>query len=299
MDMIVTAAGRQALVNAKQTGTASVVIQKIGVGTGKYTATADQTALVAETKRLPIVEGGSDSDSAIHVAYQDPSTDAYSVHEIGLFLEDGTLFAVGSQSAAILQKTSTSTALIVMDIAFADLDVSSISFGDVTFSNPAATVSNAGVVVLASAEEVAEGVDEHKAVTPASMLKRTATTQRSGLAELADSDETTAGTDAERAVTPAGLKAAVDARAASSADTISGKGSLTFVTPAGLKTLTSTTARAGLIELAKEDEALLGSDEKRAITPATLKAVLDERLSEILKRLDALDGGAAEEEEVS
>lgn len=133
MDMIVTTAGRQALINAAQTGTAPVTISHIGVGTGKYTATEGQTGLIAETKRLPIIEGGSAGDSYIHVAYQDASEDAYSVNEIGLFLDDGTLFAVTSQATAILQKTATATALLVIDIAFTDVDVSALSFGDVTY----------------------------------------------------------------------------------------------------------------------------------------------------------------------
>ena len=273
MDMVVTTAGRQALVNSQQTGTSSIVINKIGVGSGKYTPTESQTALVSETKRLPIVEGGSAGDNSIHVAYQDAGTDTYAVNEIGLFLEDGTLFAVTSQATAILQKTATSTALIVLDIAFADLDVTNISFGSVTFSNPAATELNAGVVALATGDEVATGTDTQKAVTPAAMLKRTANVSRIGLVELATNEETTAGTDAARAVTPTGTKAALDARAATNAETITGTSTTKFVTPAGLKGLTGTTARAGLLEIATEAETIAGTDSSRAVTPAGLKAM--------------------------
>ena len=275
MDIIVTAAGRQALVNAAQTGTAPVVINRIGVGTGKYTASATQTTLVAETKRLPITEGGNAGDNSIHVAYQDASSDSYSIHEIGLFLADGTLFAVTSQSTAILQKTSTSTALLVIDIAFTDVDVTNIAFGDVTFTNPAANQANAGVVAIASDDEVLAGTDTQKVVTPASLAKRTATATRIGLVELATNTEGTTGTDATRAMTPAATKAAIDARAATSTDTISGTSSTLYITPAALKTLTSTTARAGLIEIATEAEAVAGTDAARAVTPATLKAVVD------------------------
>lgn len=275
MDIVVTAAGRQALVNAAQTGTAPVVINRIGVGTGKYTASDTQTTLVAETKRLPITEGGNAGDNSIHVAYQDASSDSYSIHEIGLFLADGTLFAVTSQSTAILQKTATSTALLVIDIAFTDVDVTNLAFGDVTFSNPAANESNAGVVAIASDEEVIAGTDTQKVVTPASLAKRTATATRIGLVELATNAEGTTGTDATRAMTPASTKAAIDARAATSTDTLAGTSSSLYITPAALKTLTSTTARAGLIEIATEAEAKAGTDAARAVTPATLKAVVD------------------------
>lgn len=274
MKMIVTAAGRQALVNAEQTGTAPVVISKIGVGTGKYTATDSQTALVAETKRLPIVEGGSAGANSIHVAYQDASTDAYAVHEIGLFLEDGTLFAVTSQTAAILQKSATATALLVIDIVFTDIDVSSIAFGDVTFTNPAASQDNAGVVAIATDDEVAEGANTQKVVTPAGLLKRTATVTRTGLVELATDDEGKAGTDASRAMTPASTKAAIDARVATSTQTIEGQSSTLFVTPVALKALTATTARVGLVELATEEEGKAGTDTYRAVTAAVVKAIV-------------------------
>ena len=274
MDIIVTAAGRQALVNAAQTGTASVVINRIGVGTGKYTASETQTTLVAETKRLPIIEGGNAGNNSIHVAYQDASSDSYSIHEIGLFLADGTLFAVTSQTAAILQKTSTSTALLVIDIAFTDVDISNITFGDVTFTNPAANQSNAGVMAIATNEEVIAGIDTQKAVTPAGLAAKTSTASRIGLVELATNTEGTSGTDSTRAMTPAATKAAIDARASSSADTITGTSTTTFVTPASLKTLTGTTARAGLLELATEAEATTGTDTARAVTAAGVKAAI-------------------------
>lgn len=80
MNFVITNAGRQALVNASQSGTNAVQIAKIGVGTGKYSPTADRTALQAETKRLAIVEGGATGDGAIHVAFQDNSTDSYSIY---------------------------------------------------------------------------------------------------------------------------------------------------------------------------------------------------------------------------
>ncbi len=277
MDIIVTAAGRQALVNAAQTGTAPVVINRIGVGTGKYTASDTQTTLVAETKRLPITEGGNAGDNSIHVAYQDASSDSYSIHEIGLFLADGTLFAVTSQSTAILQKTATSTALLVIDIAFTDVDITNLTFGDVTFSNPAANQSNAGVVAIATNDEVIAGTDTQKVVTPAGLASRTATATRIGLVELATNTEGTTGTDATRAMTPAATKATIDARAATSTDALAGTSSTLFVTPASLKTVTATSARVGLVELATEAEAIAGTDSSRAVTPATLKAVVDAR----------------------
>ena len=277
MDIIVTAAGRQALINAAQTGMAPVVINRIGVGTGKYTPSATQTTLVAETKRLPIVEGGNAGDNSIHVAYRDSSTDSYSIHEIGLFLSDGTLFAVTSQTNPILQKTGTSTAFLVIDIAFTDVDITNLTFGNVTFSNPAANQENAGVVTIATNDEVIAGTNTQKVVTPASLVSRTATATRIGLVELATSAEGTNGTDTARAMTPAATKATIDARAATSTDALAGTSTTLFVTPASLKTVTATSSRIGLVELATDDEAKTGTDTARAVTPASLKAVIDAR----------------------
>ena len=292
MDMIVTTAGRQALINAAQTGTATVTISHIGVGTGKYTATEGQTALIAETKRLPIIEGGSAGDSYIHVAYQDASEDAYSVNEIGLFLDDGTLFAVTSQTAVILQKTATATALLVIDIAFTDVDVSALSFGDVTYSNPGATTSNSGVVTLATPEEVAAGTNASKAVTPAALLSRTATADRAGLVELATAAETTEGTDSSRAVTPSGLKTATDARAASSAEALAGLSNVKFVTPASLRAVKASTALAGLVELATEAEVTAGTDDSRAVTPLRLRGAIEAAVQRAMPSNYSTNGGA-------
>ena len=58
MDIVLTTAGIQAVINAQETGTNAVTISGIGVGTGKYTATKEQTQLQAQVKRMPILEGG-------------------------------------------------------------------------------------------------------------------------------------------------------------------------------------------------------------------------------------------------
>ena len=64
--------------------------------------------------------------------------------------------------------------------------------------------------------------------------------------------------------------------AASEAETIEGKSGTLYVTPLGLRGLKATTGRNGLVELATEAEAKAGTDKERAVTPASLKAVVDE-----------------------
>lgn len=167
MKMVITTAGRAALINAAQTGTASVEITQIGVGTGKYTASETQTGLVSEIKRIDIIEGAATSDSAIHVALRDISEESYNVYEIGIFLADGTLFAVYSQTSVIATKTSTAELVLTLDASFVDVDVSSVTFGDVGYSVVAATTDMPGIVELATAEEAQAKIDARRVLTPA------------------------------------------------------------------------------------------------------------------------------------
>ena len=258
MKMVVTKVGRQALVNAGQTGTNAVTISHIGVGAGKYTPSESQTVLTEEIKRLPIIEGGGTGDGAIHVAMQDADAQAYTVYEVGIFLADGTLFAVCSQTEPVVQKTKATELLLALDVTFADVDVKSIQFGDVSFGNAAATTANAGVVQLATDDEAKAGTDSQKALTPAAMTAVTATTERRGLIALITTVEAVEGTDDQKAVTSVALKAAVDARAASLAEALRGVSADKFITPSVLRQVTATNGRLGLVELATEEEAVRG-----------------------------------------
>ena len=178
MKMVITKAGRAALVNASQSGTAAVVVSEIGVGSGKYTATESQTALVSEIKRMPVIEGGQTGDSAIHVAMQDAGADAYVVYELGVFLADGTLLAVYSQTEPIANKAATSELLLALDAVFVGVDVSAITFGNVSYGVAVATEANAGVMTLATVAEAVAGKVTSKAITPAALAAVTATTER-------------------------------------------------------------------------------------------------------------------------
>ncbi len=213
MNIVLTNAGLQAIVNAEQTGTDPVVISQIAFGSGQYSANASQIALQNEIKRLPVISGGTDNDHSIHVAAQDTSSDSYSVYEFGIFLSDGTLLAVYSQTGTpILQKTISSVAQFECGIALQGVNVESISFGDVSFSYPYASETNAGIAEIATASEAQAGTDNTRILTPASMQSVTATTGRKGVVQLATNSEATTGTNTSKAVVPAGLKAALDAR---------------------------------------------------------------------------------------
>lgn len=281
MNIVLTNAGLQKIINAEQTGTAPVVISQIAFGSGQYNANASQIALQNEIKRLPVISGGTDNEHSIHVAAQDTSSDSYSVYEFGLFLSDGTLFAVYSQTGTpILQKTISSVAQFECGISLQDVNVESISFGDVSFSYPYATQENAGIAEIATDAEAQAGTDTNRIITPANLQQVTATETRKGVVELATNAEAQAGTDNTRALTPASLQAvtATESRngiveLATTAEAQSGTESSHVLTPAALQTVTATLTRKGIVELATNAEAQTGTDAEKAVTPAALKAV--------------------------
>lgn len=170
MNLVITNAGKQALVNATQTGTAQLELAEIAVGSGQYTPSAGQTALQNQIKRLPIIQASAVDDHVIHVAYEDDSSDSYNVYEMGVFTSDGVLFAVYSSNDLIIAKAANSSCLLTVDMVIDDLDVEDISFGDIEFATGAATTESAGIVELATQAEADAGTDAYKVITPLTLV---------------------------------------------------------------------------------------------------------------------------------
>lgn len=170
-NVVITSAGLAALVNAENNGTLPVKITKFGLGTGNYTPSADQTALQSKFKEITALSGGDVGDNTIHVTMSDTSSDAYTVNEVGVYLEDGTLFAVSSQpTGAILQKAAGSQGLLSVDLVISGGTSGITVDGDTNFFNPPATTQVAGVVKLASLDEIKTGTNSSKAVTPSGVF---------------------------------------------------------------------------------------------------------------------------------
>lgn len=238
-ELLITESGKAALVNARQTGTNQVTLSFIGVGSGIYEPTQSQTALSNEIKRLPIAEGGASGDNNIHVAYLDESTDAYTVHEIGVFTDGGDLFAVASFNDPLLVKGSASIAILAVDVALHGISSSEVSFGSVSFSNPAATTENAGVM------------------------------------EIATDDEARALAATNRVITPATLSAVLASKTASQSEANANSVSDKFITPATLGGRTATTGRAGVVALATDAEAIAGTNNTDAVTSVGVKKAIE------------------------
>ena len=167
IELVITNEGLAALVNAESNGTADVVLSEIGFGTGKYTATREQTALSAEFKRINTLSGGVDPElSILHINTRDDSEDSYDVYEIGVYTDSGILFAVYSQDAPIISKSLFAVAIFTADILLSIGNPESITVGDTNFLLNSATTETAGLVELATEAEAKAGTDATRAITP-------------------------------------------------------------------------------------------------------------------------------------
>ncbi|EMZ0085498.1 tail fiber protein [Escherichia coli] len=302
-----TDAGRQELVNANKTGTNKVEIVSVGLGSRYYVTSTSQTNITNEIKRLTTIGGKVVSPDTIHVTAKDDSKDEYVVHTIGLYTNKGTLFAVYSQEQAIINKASSTIALISSDIAIKTLDTKNITFGDIEFINPPATETVVGVARFANEQEIDAGTDDSLAVS-AKRLKQAivkheqsrnhpdATLTSKGFVQLSSATNSTSET---LAATPKAVKAAYDlanGKYTAQDATTARKGIVQLssatnsdsetlaATPKAVKTAydlanakytaqDATTARKGIVQLSS---ATNSTSETLAATPKAVKAVMDE-----------------------
>ena len=257
-----TDAGRQELVNANKTGTNKVEIVSVGLGSRYYVTSTSQTNITDEIKRLTTIGGKVVSPDTIHVTAKDDSKDEYVVHTIGLYTNKGTLFAVYSQEQAIINKASSTIALISSDIAIKTLDTKNITFGDIEFINPPATETVVGVARFANEQEIDAGTDDSLAVS-AKRLKQAivkheqsrnhpdATLTSKGFVQLSSATNSSSET---LAATPKAVKAAYDLA--------NGK----------YTAQDATTAQKGLVQLSS---ATNSDSETLAATPKAVKDAYD------------------------
>ncbi|EGE0035448.1 phage tail protein [Escherichia coli] len=301
-----TDAGRQELINANKTGTNKVEIVSVGLGGRYYVTSTSQTNITDEIKRLTTIGGKVVSPDTIHVTAKDDSKDEYVVHTIGLYSNNGTLFAVYSQEQAIINKASSTIALISSDIAIKTLETNNITFGDVEFINPPATETVVGVSRFANEQEIEEGTDDSLAVS-AKRLKQAivkheqsrnhpdATLTSKGLVQLSSATNSDSET---LAATPKAVKDAYDlangkytAQDASTgrkglvqlSSAINSESETLAATPKAVKTAydlangkytaqDATTARKGIVQLSS---ATNSDSETLAATPKAVKAAND------------------------
>jgi hypothetical protein len=164
--LTITDAGRQALVDAQNTGVNKVTISHIAIGSGLYDPNAQQTALVTPIKTLDTFGGAVVADDVIHVTIRDESEDVYSLGEFGLLTDTGVLFAVYSQTDEyILEKNASGVMVLSVDATITTIDVQQLEFGGTGFMLPPGTETVAGVLALADNVEALAGTDDSRAMT--------------------------------------------------------------------------------------------------------------------------------------
>ncbi|MFS0720738.1 gp53-like domain-containing protein [Brevundimonas phoenicis] len=168
----ITDAGRAALINAQNTGTAAFVLSQIGVSTQAIAGDlASLAVLPNERKRLATMAGDVVADDTLHVTIRDESADAYALRSFGLYDSTGVLFAVYSQADPILEKSAAAMLLLAVDARLVALGTANVEFGPVGFTLPPASETVAGVVEIATDAEVDVGQDPWRVIT-ARTLKR-------------------------------------------------------------------------------------------------------------------------------
>jgi hypothetical protein len=147
-------------------GSDPVVIAELGLTATPFEVAPTLTALPGEFKRVAAVSGEAAAANITHMTAYDTSADVWNATGLGLWLADGTLFAVYSAGSTIINKASVAFAMVSFDIAWqADL-AASVAFGDPIFTNPPATEEMRGLVELADAAEALAGDDLLRALTP-------------------------------------------------------------------------------------------------------------------------------------
>ena len=166
MDIIITAAGLQALINAEHSGTNKVTLSKVQLGNAYFEPSEQTTDIGTVVAELTTVGGSTVSATEIQVNATDSSDSVYTVRSVGIFTSDNILFAVGSSQDPILQKVATSQALFTFNILLTNGNPQYINFGDISFSNPPATSTTAGITRFATNTEAEEATDGTIALTP-------------------------------------------------------------------------------------------------------------------------------------
>lgn len=167
LQLVLTNAGATAFAAAQAgPGEIDLAVAEVGFTDQEFVVAPTLTALPGEARRVSTFAGASVGDDIVHLIVRDDDNVGYGVRGFGLYLEDGTLFAVHGQAERIVQKSVASALLLAVDIAFPATTAANLVFGDTNFLDPPATTTTPGVIAIATQAEVDAGASTGKAVTP-------------------------------------------------------------------------------------------------------------------------------------
>jgi hypothetical protein len=167
LPLIITHAGLERFTAAQLDDDIDLLVSSVGLTAAAFIVAPTLTALPGEFRRVATIAGTAIGDNIVHMMVRDEADVGYQVRGFGLFLDDGTLFAVYGQEDVLVEKSALTTMLLAVDIAFPTADIDALTFGDTNFLNPPATTGTAGVVKLATEAEALAGINALKAITPA------------------------------------------------------------------------------------------------------------------------------------
>lgn len=125
---VITNAGLSAAFTADNTGIAGKITH-IALGDVGRTPSKTETKLKNELLRIPIADGQRLGDFQIHLTALADTGPAFWVREVGFILEDGTLFALWSDTNPLAYKSE--GGVVPLLLAF-DLVLSAIPAGTIT-----------------------------------------------------------------------------------------------------------------------------------------------------------------------
>ncbi|MBX9858993.1 MAG: hypothetical protein K2Y20_05295 [Sphingomonas sp.] len=164
-----TQAGRAAFTAAQLGDDIDLTVTEVGLTDTAFVVAPTLEAVPGEHRRVATISGEAVGDNLVHLIVRDDSAADYGVCGFGLYLADGTLFAVYGQAQRIVQKSALTSLYFALDIAFPAGDVASLTFGDTNFLDPPATTERRGVIEIATGAEAQAGVDQVRAIVPATL----------------------------------------------------------------------------------------------------------------------------------
>jgi hypothetical protein len=175
LQMMITDAGLDALVDAENAVTGPIEIAEMGISNTPFVMAPTLTAVPGQFKLIDTVNGQEIAPNVIHVSAYDTSNDSYDVTGFGFYLTDGTLFAVYSHpTLPVLSKAELAFALTAVDVAFTNNAAANIAFGGAMFLYPPASETVPGIARFATQAEVdaaADGADAHRSVVTDKTLR--------------------------------------------------------------------------------------------------------------------------------
>ena len=151
LPLTMTSRGLQRFTDAQLGGDIDLRIAELGFTDTAFVTAPTLTALPGEFRRIATISGEVVGDNVVHMIVSDDAAVRYQARGFGLFLADGTLFAVYGQADTIVEKAAAATLLFAIDIAFPTSEIAAITFGDANFLSPPATPERAGVATAAVA----------------------------------------------------------------------------------------------------------------------------------------------------